>query len=89
MNLISDMAGEAVWCKWTAVSPEPFEVEVWGKQPKSGVEGGKQSNRFVRGATSEEDFGIFVDDTGEPAKREGDQTDEPSRDERHRPGPSA
>ena len=83
MNSISDMAGEAVWYKWPAVSSEPSEVEVWGKQSKSGVEGGKQPNRFVRAATSEEHFGIFVDDAGEPAKREGDQTDESSRDERH------
>ena len=78
------MAGEAVWYKWPAVSSQPSEVEVWGKQSKSGVEvWGKQPNRFVRAATSEEHFGIFVDDAGEPAKREGDQTDEPSGDERH------
>ena len=58
ISLISDMAGEAVWYKWTPVSSEPSEVE-----------GGKQSNRFVGAATSEEDFGIF--DAGEPANRAG------------------
>ena len=72
------MAGEALWYKWTTVTSEPSEIE-----------GGKQSNCFVREGTSEEHFRIFVDDAGEPAKRAGDQTDEPSRDERHRPGPSA
>ena len=74
MNSISDMAGEAVWYKWTAVSSQPSEAE-----------GGKQSNCLVREPTSQEHFGNFVVNAGEPATGASDQTDEPSRDERHRP----
>ena len=74
------MVGEAVWYKWTAVSSQPSEVEGPGKQ----------SNCFVGESTSKEFFGIFVlNPAGEPANREGDQTDESSCDERHSFGPSS
>ena len=72
------MAGEAVWYKWTAVSSQPSEVE------------DKQSNCYVGETTSEEFSGIFVhDQAGEPAHRESDQANEPSRDERHSFGASS